>query len=246
MTQPNCKELLESKLEEIDNLASLPTLMRDSAVSGLRSVVGKKWIVPGGEAEIERSIISLENIADTSFKDQFAIIYNQLCVLSVSILSSILEDYLVETISKHPECVDWNKVDLKLTGSTLADYQFDVSKNLGELILSQNNKFNFQDLKATLDAFANCSGKIIALDAITESHIIFYQQCRHLIVHRGAVVDEEFLKRTAVRNANISNLQLGDIVRLGRIDWENIRKSFSNFAAATITTPVSVPSPRHE
>lgn len=146
----NPVEKLSESLSEIDTLVSLPNQMRDSAVAALRDVQNKKWVVAAGSDLLERHVQSLEQIRETSFANEYAIIYNQLCVLAVSILSASLESFFVEYITAHPENIRWEeKIDKKsinfnISRNELSSHGYDVSGKLGELVRDNISWLNFK------------------------------------------------------------------------------------------------------
>ena len=65
--------------------------------------------------------------------------------------------------------------------------------------------------------------KEIKLENDMEKKICFYLEARHILVHKGGVVDEKFISATDSFNANIKRYKKGDLIEIGEADWSNIR-----------------------
>ena len=74
---------LSSRFEKIEKLESTPMIMRDQAVQCLRTVLKRSQLKHNDRNIIENKISLLENIKEESMKEQFSVIYSQMCVLAV-------------------------------------------------------------------------------------------------------------------------------------------------------------------
>lgn len=218
-------KIFQDGLEEIDSLVSTPYAMRELALSTLRKI-NLAPLHHFEKMKIKNSIQALANISDSSFKRSFTIIFNQVCVLSVSILNATLENFFVNySIS------NWDKIKIKkdkkikFTIQEIAEHKFKLRHIVGNLILAKDTSISFQDLQSTLRTFDDYFGKKIKIDNETKKNTIFYQQCRHILVHRNGIVDGDFLRK--VGENNIKKYKLDDKIELDEKDWENIKKSFS-------------------
>lgn len=76
----------------------------------------------------------------------------------------------------------------------LAKYSFDLRSKLGDVL---KPKFNFTSVSGIQKAYASAFGKSQDLDSILgQRDLVTLEAMRHLIVHRSAIVDEEFRRRT--------------------------------------------------
>ena len=105
---------LSSRFEKIEELESTPMIMRDQAVQCLEKVINEsERLVPNEKRLIQNSIDCLENIKEESMKEQFSVIYSQMCVLAVSSVEAILKDYFVDSFN--------DKTDINMENKKLRD-----------------------------------------------------------------------------------------------------------------------------
>lgn len=219
---------LKSRFEKIEKLESTPMIMRDQAVQCLEKVINEsKKLVHNDKKVIQNNIDSLENIKEESMKEQFSVIYSQMCVLAVSSLEAILKDYFVDSFNDKTDINIENKKlnEIKVTIRDIIDNELNFDNKLGSLIL-ERDKPNFQDLKSILSNFENYFNKEIELESNLQKKLCFYLEIRHLLVHKGGVVDKKFINSTKVLNANIKNYKAGDTVEIKSSDWIDMRQAF--------------------
>ena len=221
---------LQLRLDEIEKLESTPMVMRDQAVQCLEEVLGNSSnLVHGDKNIIQNGIKSLENIKEESMKQQFSVIYSQICVLAVSSLEAILKEYFVDSFNDKTGINIKNKKlnEIKVTIRDIIDNELNFDNKLGALIL-ERDKPNFQDLKSILNNFKNYFNKEIELESDLRKRLCFYLEVRHLLVHKGGVVDKKFINSTKVLDANIKNYEAGDAVELNSFDWIDMKQAFLN------------------
>ena len=219
---------LKSRFEKIDKLESTPMIMRDQAVQCLEKVKNEsKKLVHNDKKVIQNNIDSLENIKEESMKEQFSVIYSQMCVLAVSSLEAILKDYFVDSFNDKTDINIENKKlnEIKVTIRDIIDNELNFDNKLGSLIL-ERDKPNFQDLKSILSNFKNYFNKEIKLESDIQKKLCFYLEIRHLLVHKGGVVDKKFINSTKVLDANIKNYKAGDTVEIKSSDWIDMKQAF--------------------
>ncbi len=219
---------LKSRFEKIEKLESTPMIMRDQAVQCLEKVINKsKKLVYNDKKVIQNSINSLENIKEESMKEQFSVIYSQMCVLAVSSVEAILKDYFIDSFNNKTDINMENKKlnEIKVTIRDIIDNELNFDNKLGSLIL-ERDKPNFQDLKSILSNFKNYFNKEIKLESDLQKKICFYLEIRHLLVHKGGVVDKKFINSTKVLDANIKNYEVGDTVEIRSSDWVDMKQAF--------------------
>lgn len=219
---------LKSRFEKIEKLESTPMIMRDQAVQCLEKVINEsKKLVHNDKKVIQNNIDSLENIKEESMKEQFSVIYSQMCVLAVSSLEAILKDYFVDSFNNKRDINMENKRlnEIKVTIRDIIDNKLNFDNKLGSLIL-ERDKPNFQDLKSILSNFKNYFNKEIELEDNLKKKLCFYLEIRHLLVHKGGVVDKKFINSTKVLDANIKNYKVGDVVEIKSSDWTDMKQAF--------------------
>lgn len=219
---------LQLRLDEIEKLESTPMVMRDQAVQCLEKVLGNSSnLVHGDKNIIQNGIKSLENIKEESMKQQFSVIYSQMCVLAVSSLEAILKDYFMDSFNDKTDINIENKKlnEIKVTIRDIIDNELNFDNKLGALIL-ERDKPNFQDLKSILNNFKNYFNKEIELESDLRKRLCFYLEARHLLVHKGGEVDKKFINSTKVLDANIKNYKAGDTVEIKSSDWIDMKQAF--------------------
>lgn len=216
------KEISQS-FSDINRLIDVPNLIQGMTLVNLKGF-DLSLLKNTEKAKFNNLIKSIENISDGSIKESFKIIYNQVCVLAVSALSATLEKYFINFIIAHWNKMDFSKEETKISLAELSKYNFNIKPFLGNILLEKINSINFQDLQKTKISFEKYCKKKIVLDKEVETAIIFYQQCRHILVHKNGYVDKEFLKK--VGDNNIKKYQIGDKIELDKSDWESIKNNF--------------------
>lgn len=222
---------LETRFSEIDKLIFVPHSIQEFALHQLHSLSNVD-LTTLGHRKVGGMITAMKNIEDVSIREAFKIIYNQVCILAVSALSTVLEKYFINFIN-----ANWNKINLseektKISFSELAEYDFNLKSSLGNVILEKFEDINLQDLQSIVRSFEKYCGKKISPANKTQGSVIFYQQARHLLVHRDGIVDEEFLKKVGVYNFRLC--KLGDRIEFDKSDWDLIRNSFSELVRITV------------
>lgn len=218
---------LSSRFEKIEKLESTPMIMRDQAVQCLGTVLKRSQLKYNDRNIIENNIALLENIKEESMKEQFSVIYSQMCVLAVSSLEAVLKDYFVDSFNDKTDLNMKNKKldEVKVTIRDIIDNELNFDNKLGSLIL-ERDKPNFQDLKSILSNFKNYFNKEIKLESDLRKKLCFYLEIGHLLVHKGGVVDKKFVNSTKVLDANIKNYEVGDTVEIKSPDWINMKQAF--------------------
>lgn len=217
---------LERNLNDIEKLISTPNLIRDTILISLRAV-DFKTLYQAQRTKLDNAIKSIENIHSGSMAKAYQIIYNQVCILAVSALSVNLEKYFLNSVMSNVKNVnikDENKI--KLTLAELKEYNFNIKGNIGNIILKKDNSINFQDLQSTIRAFEDYLGKQFSIDDDVKRKIIFYQQTRHILVHKDGKIDNEFLKKTSFLDSNIKKYIKDDNIQLNEKDWLDLKASF--------------------
>ena len=205
---------LQSRLDEIEKLESTPMVMRDQATQCLETVLNSSQLTYNDRKIIKNKITLLENIKEKSMREQFSVIYSQMCVLAVSSLEAILKDYFVDSFNDKTDINIKNKKlnEIKVTIRDIIDNELNFDNKLGALIL-ERDKPNFQDLKSILNNFKNYFNKEIELESNLQKKLCFYLEIRHLLVHKGGVVDKKFINSTKVLDANIHEASVSGFAR---------------------------------
>jgi len=223
-------EEFKIELENIDKLEQTPMIIREIAIQGLDNAIGE--IIATGKMgltkqSLENSKRGLENIGEQSIKNNFKIIYSQMCILAVSSLEATLKKYFEDALSNFSNINQANKdlKEIKISLAELVENNLIYSGEFGKLVLSKTN-LSFQDLKSIKRIFSEYISYDIRLDSETEKQICFFLEARHVLVHKGGIADEKFIKSTNLFGANLKNYAVGDRIDVGMNDWLSIKNSF--------------------
>lgn len=215
-------------MADLEQLIETPNRIQEFGLSYLRAIDASK-LSHSEKTKLHNSIRALENISQGSLKNSFQIIYNQLCVLSVSLLSATLEQHFINYANSNWQQVNTSAKkleELKISLKYLIENNLKFGGKFGKLIIEKDNSIKFQDLNSTLRTYKEYFGLDIVLNDDVQKKIIFYQQVRHIIVHKGGIIDESFISATSYKRANIRNLKVGDKVNLEEEDWSNLKDTF--------------------
>lgn len=226
----NYTEKLKMVLGDIDKLISTPESIRNFILDGI-SNINCSALSNTEKRKLENLLMSLSNISDGTFAKQFKIIYNQACTLAVSSLEAILEEMFCNYAMSHMREMQF-PTDFKISIKELVqEYNFEFKSSIARIILAKDNSINFQDLKSTVRTFRQYLDVDIKLPSEDTKCVIFYQQCRHLLLHKNGIVDDEFVRR--VDTHNVRKYKKGDQVCLDGSDWSNIKLSFCSLVQNT-------------
>src|SRR5579862_669414 len=182
----------EKELGEVEKLIETPNLMKDHALGTLNRVYKDPSLSNTARTSVDNGIKALQAISDETLKANYQAIYNQCCVLAVSLLAAKLEKYFINFGNGNWEKIDVSKKggEVKFSLSELAEHGYNIRPNIAQLIRSKDSSISFQDLRSIKRSFQGYFSKNVSVDNECEKSIIFYQQCRHNIVHQGGVIDE--------------------------------------------------------
>lgn len=191
---------LSAQVDDVYKLLEFDATILEHAIARLRELQDRLENVheiKNPYLSVANTIKSLEDIrSNESLKPRYELINNQCIVLLVSFFGSTVHDLFTvsSTIWLRDALPDsLRKHDLKLTLGELADLEFDLSTQLGELI-SRKENISFQDMRSIKRAFGDYVGVDIVRDETT-NNIVAAQAYRHVIAHNGGVVDEKLIRQ---------------------------------------------------
>ncbi|MDO8518097.1 MAG: hypothetical protein Q7S26_02295 [bacterium] len=236
---PNYLEDFERALGNIDELVAFPDRMRTYVIGTVSPLLKSSKIDYLERTKIQNIIKALEGVHNQSLRSSYKIVYNQCCVLGVSALSAALERFFVQYAAQHHEEINQKQLSkIRISLSELSSLSYQPQDHIGRIILNKDNTINFQDLQSTKRSFKDYFNVDITVEATIQKQIIFYQQCRHIIVHKGGIVDEEFISRLLIADANLKNFKLGDEIQLYVHDWTKVKQSFMTLIESVTSVPI--------
>lgn len=165
---------------------------------------------------------------------------NQAVVLTWSAFEVLSRDLIKTYLNNNPELVTdilsssdlKNKFNLKaISIETLSEYSFDISKNMGEIVIMKNDLSNYGILK---EMYCSIFSNENISKAAKSSNLYYLNQKRHLFVHKRGIVDKHFLDSTSCKEKKGSKLNvtpqevlkdLNMTLKIGEIIIEELTKS---------------------
>lgn len=227
MTQTSTTDYVKQfidELDKIDKLEQTPKLIKETAIASLKSAAAQSGLNHTTKIQLENKEKMLENISDISLADNFRVIYAQMCVLAVSSLEALLKRYF-ENMLNHPDNINHNTKkleNLKVSLAELLENKLKFNGRFGNLVVEKAS-LKFQDLQTIKRNFTDYTTKLINLDKTKEKELCFYLEIRHILVHKGGVVDDKFVNATNSFGANLKNYKVGDHVELNSSDWQKMK-----------------------
>lgn len=218
-------------------MITVPVFFQQSVVESLKKFDTSEW-KNSEKRKLENLVNAIAGISDTSIKESYKAIYNQTCILAVSASSVLLEKYFTNYLNTNWKTVNTQVLNnIKVSLGELGDkYKYDLKSHLGEVVLDKGDSISFQDLQSIKRTFEKYLDIKIEIDNELEKKIIFYHHCRHVLVHKKGVIDQDFVDKVASRGANLKNYKVGDCIELSENDWEGIKDSFSGLVKSAIPT----------
>jgi hypothetical protein len=222
----------QEELENIGKLVETPDMIKRIALSALENALRQdlKFTTKNSLSNTKKS---LENIADSSIKENYKIIYSQMCILAVSSLEALLKRYFLDSASfmNNINLENEKLTKIKITAVDLLNHNLDYTSEFGNLLL-EAERASFQDLKSIKETFESYLKLKFNLKIEEERLIIYYLELRHVLVHRGGRIDKKFVDATTKMNANFKNYKPNDLAELDHEDWEKIESSFLVLASS--------------
>lgn len=222
----------QKDLEAIEQLQTTPNLVKDHAIATFDAAL-RQQLPHASKTILENGRRSLENISHTSIAANFKVIHAQMCVLAVSSLEATLKHYFENAANAYRNLDVGNKrlAEIKVTLHEIIASELRFGGKVGKLIL-EKDKPNFQDLKSIKTIFKQYFNKDVVLSDSDQKAACFYLEARHLLVHKGGVVDDKFIQATSVLDANLKGYTAGDRVELEESDWHTMREVFIALVAS--------------
>jgi len=161
------------------------------------------------------------------------ILREQSIVLMVGAFEVFIGDIFKSIANKDPDYFVWPEKDKKIS---IDIDNFRSSFTLGDAIITHlnNKQYSFQDLGSTIQAVNDYLGIKLSIDDDIGGCIVFGTSCRHLIIHRGSKVDQQFLNQT--NDINKLNYKDGDRLKLQNGDVSELRIAIERFSEQLIQT----------
>lgn len=228
-------EYFNKKIEDIGELVLLPNDVRRYAINALNRMERTAVKRRGSQHPIDSTIQTLENINDDSINDKYKIVYNQLNILATSALEATLKHYFIDCLrdttllNRGSDKLRRRLDSIKVTAFDLVQNDLDYKNRFAELIMEKEGS-NFQNLKKIKGVFSDYFSKDIELSDDDTRRIIFYTECRHILVHKSGRIDKNFIRNTENNNyieANIKRYKEKDEVGFDAGDWEDMTQAYT-------------------
>ena len=190
----------EANVESVRELANFDHIVLEFAISGLENCIAKLKRSHGIDNPYLVPINTLKNLQNVrqhdSLRPRYADMFNQCVVLLVSYLAVAMEEVFVANIARSIPTMTKPTILAEEIRISIADIQkaaYDVSSHIGEWIMKKKD-ISFQDMQSLRRAFSDYFSIEMPRDDYMND-IIFAQASRHIIVHRGGVINSRFLQQ---------------------------------------------------
>ncbi len=165
------------------------------------------------------------------FATKYETLREQSTVLMIGAFEVFIGDVFKNIANNNPEFFIWPEKEKRIS---IEVENFTSSFTLGDAMIAHlsDKQYSFQDLGSIIKAVNNYLGVQLEVSKDTKRSIVLGTSYRHLIVHKGSVVDKRFLTQT--REVEDIAHQEGDRLRLGDDDIDNIRIGIIDFSETLI------------
>lgn len=210
----NVRDKFYSDVQSVRELMNFDSVILDFCIDHIESL--DKKIKNNNEIKITNVVFYPENTLkqlklikkNNSFRNMYDSIFNQSLVLLVSYFTVAIKNLFASSLQYYAEHNKDHfktiKTDLKFSIQELSNFNFNLSSDFGNLIISKNN-ITFQDMKSICREFKQYFGFNIEKN-LDVDNIILSQASRHSIVHALSIADEKFINQ--IRSADKRSLKL--------------------------------------
>ncbi len=228
-----------SNVKSVKELMNFDNIILDFCIQHIESL--DERIKNNEELKITNVIFFPENTLkqlkqikkNNSFRNMYESIFNQSLVLLVSYFATAIKElfgsaiqYFAENNNDHFGSI---KSNMKFSVQELSKYNFNLSSEIGNLIIGKNN-ISFQDMQSICREFKLYFGFDINKNSDVDN-IILSQASRHSIVHALSIADKKFMNQ--IRNANKRtikpNIKINDEIVFSTDEIEKVIESMNNF-----------------
>lgn len=181
----------------------------------------------------ERTLQVLRQIRENdSLRPRYETIFNQAAVLLVSYFGSAVGDVFRFGIARELQAaknVRLLREELRVSLEEILEVSDNSMEALPELFVIKKD-ISFQDMQNVHRAFEDYLNVVIERDKDV-NNIILGQACRHVIAHRGAVVDERLIRQVKGAKPRTIKEQLeeGQLVRFDSDEIGMLSESMSRY-----------------
>ncbi|MCK4250341.1 hypothetical protein KAX97_02785 [candidate division WOR-3 bacterium] len=188
----------EIEIFDYNILKSKILLASAASISDILDKIDQKLAKQNDTSDVQGDKSAIQSILDTLFKlantsaASFLAYTEQTIVCAVTAFETYFRDRLATAIATKPEIAkQFADKDIKV--KRIIEINFDVRKEIGNLIVEKNMSFQ------NLDDVQNLYYKIFGKDVFENRELSYLKdifEIRHLIVHRGSIVDRSFVSKT--------------------------------------------------
>ena len=185
------------------------------------------------QSTTDNAIVMLRNIHDNdSLRTEYQNMHNQGVVLLVSYFTAAVREVFEHSLNTRLAILPSNELPKDEFKLTLQELRQLRPTDLARLI-SDNNDYSFQDMKSIARAFRT----YLLFDPVRDKHvsnIIAAQACRHAIVHRGVVADEQCIRQLAhAKDREVKQrLAAGDAIAFTLPELRTVGQSMRSYLEA--------------
>lgn len=203
--------VFKANAESVHRLATFDQIVLNIALNGMRGTQEflRNAKIDNPTIPLFKATKQLEQIQEHGSTGLlYQEVYNQCLVLLVSHFESAARDLYRNTIrhaivGNSPALAN---IIIKIPLSELSGT--DPQERIVDLHLEQAQGLSFQDMQSTVRAFSPFAGEW-KRDPHCTNDLIFSQAARHVIIHRGAVVDQKMMDQIADAKPRTLKPELG-------------------------------------
>jgi len=190
------------------------------------------YLLPGRALSVIRGIRDHQ-----SLKLYYETIFNQCIVLLVSYFGSAVHDVFriyIDAVISSTDSHKLKREEIKINISELDKMTKGNEFSIGEILINQRN-ISFQDMGSIHRLMREIVGNT-PKDDNTVNNIIFGQAARHIIVHKGSMIDNKFMNQIASVKPRtlLPEVNLGDRITFKPDDVTILSDAMSTYLSRII------------
>lgn len=188
---------------------------------------------------LKKEITMLRKIRDNeSLRPYYETMFNQCVVLLVSYFTSAVKELFDSNLThkiKNHKYEKPEKEEIKISLDELDQLNFDLSNDIGRLIIDKN-QISFQDMLSIARAFKEHFNFEPEKDE-NVNNIIVSQACRHSIVHSGGIVNQKTIRQISKATPRVIKKELknGEKIQFDTNEIKCISDSMTNYIEMLIS-----------
>jgi hypothetical protein len=231
----NIRRTFQQNLASVDKLINFDREVQDFAINSVEDLHDrlKRSNLDNPKLNAERTLQVLRQIRENdSLRPRYETIFNQAVVLLVSYFGSAVGDIFRFGIARELKAANNVRLlreELRVSLEDILQASQNSEEALPEIFVLKKD-ISFQDMQSVHRAFEDYLNVVIERDKDI-NNIILGQACRHVIAHRGAVIDERLIRQVKGAKPRTLKQQLeeGEAVKFNTKEIRMLSESMSRY-----------------